>query len=306
MDRYDHLTEEELLKRLSENPPDTPDWIKSNAEMQRRLALGQVEHPRIAVNDRSRFGGLDPLSLLRAATEAVPATRWAVGVVGLAAAAAIIYAVTQSPILGAVGIASVFVAMIALFVFSRLLAVAAVATRPAAVFLMWFMVVTFSATVTCLFWSAFFNMPWPLRDRLFTSAVAARAEAHGLPAVAAAARGLSEAALTRVVHMSDSQFHPGHFAENSNTYVLFPIPPEVLELDSDGMIAWSEPKQEFQTLAAHLGLNIDKSNGPQTVTLDNISPAERQRLRDFYYTLNDKGLSLHRAIIDTLVKQLHN
>lgn len=35
---YDKLSDEELLRNLSENPPDTPHWIRSNAEMQRRIA----------------------------------------------------------------------------------------------------------------------------------------------------------------------------------------------------------------------------------------------------------------------------
>lgn len=307
MERYDKLTDEELLKRLSENPPDTPDWIKSNAEMQRRALLrgGSSAPPELNAKS-SRFGGFDPLSLLRAATEAVPATKWAVGVVGLAAAAAIILSVTKSPIFGVVGIAGVFVAMIALFVFSRLLAVAAAATRPAAVFLMWFMVVVFTATITCLFTSAFFNAPWPLRDRLFTSAVAARAESQGLQALATAARGLSEAALSKLVQLNDSRNMVGYFEPDSNVFILSPIPPAVRELDTHGLVTWSEPKQSFAEFARRYGLDLNTSGPePQRVILDNLSVPERQRLREFSYSLNERGLSLYRLIIETVLKQLH-
>jgi hypothetical protein len=307
MERYDHLTDDDLLKRLSENPPDTPDWIKSDAEIRRRLSVRQTEALSGKGTLPARFGGFDPLSLLRSATEAVPATKWAVGVVGLAAAAAIILAVTKSAVFGVIGIVGVLAAMIALFVFSRLLAVAAAATRPAAVFLMWVVVTLFAATVVCLFTSSFFNAPWPLRERLFTTAVAAHAEAQGKPAVAAAARDLSPSALAKLVQINDSRNMVGASEPDSQQLTIVPIPPEIRELDAHGMITWSEQKPQFEAFARQFGVDLDRpGNTPQVVVLTNLSQADKQRLRNFSYQLNERGVSLYKSIIDLVIRQLQS
>jgi hypothetical protein len=118
------------------------------------------------MNDNERGTGSDPLTLLRAAMRAAPATKWATGVVGLVAAVALILTVVRSPLHAFIGVAALFVAMVALFVFSRVLKITVQTTRPAAVTLMWFMVLVFIATVCCLFMSVFFNWPWPLLQAL--------------------------------------------------------------------------------------------------------------------------------------------
>ena len=172
---------------------------------------------------------------------------------------------------------------------------------------MWFVVAIFTATITCLFTSAFFNAPWPLRDRLFTSAVAARAGTQGMAAVAAAARQLSEPALLKLVQLNDSRNMIGYFEPDSNRYVMSPIPAEVEELDTQGMIAWSEPKPQLQEFLSRFGLSLARrSSQPQAVVLANISAADKEHLRESSYRLNKNGLSLYRLLIETLVKQLHD
>ena len=61
------------------------------------------------MNNRSQPGGLDPLHILRYATEILPATKFAVGVVGLAAAAEIVLALGRSPVFGVVAVTGIFV-----------------------------------------------------------------------------------------------------------------------------------------------------------------------------------------------------
>jgi hypothetical protein len=259
------------------------------------------------MNDHSRPNGLDPLHILRYATEVLPATRWAVGVVGLAAAAAIILALGQSPVFGVVGVAGIFVAMVALFVFSRLLETAAAATKLVAAVLMWFMVLVFMATVSATFTSAFFNAPWPLRERLFASAVAAQAESAGLPEVAAAVRGLSQSALKKLVDLNDAYHNVGYFEPNSDAYVMAPVPAEVRELDTKGLIVWSRPMAEFEQIAARYALRIEygQDQPPQTASIDTSSP-DREALRTFSYRLNERGVSIYRLILDTVARQIEN
>lgn len=83
--------------------------------------------------------------------ECCPATRWAMGVVGLASTAAIIMALLRSPVFGLVGMAAVFVAMVALFIFSRVVKFASRATRPLAIIFMWFVGMIAMATIRCVF-----------------------------------------------------------------------------------------------------------------------------------------------------------
>lgn len=58
-DYYHNLTTEDLLKRVSENPPDTPDWIKSNAELTRRAEERRGSRASSVPREREI---IDPLS----------------------------------------------------------------------------------------------------------------------------------------------------------------------------------------------------------------------------------------------------
>jgi|GEM_PF-5211420 len=263
--------------------------------------------------DTSPFGGLNPLNLLRQAMRVAPATRWAMGVVGLASAAAIIMALFRSPVFGLVGIAGVFIAMIALFIFSRILKFASRATRLPALMFMWFSGLMAMATIALVFWSTFFNSPWPLRDRLFSQAVSLQAQKAGLPEVAAATRGLSEDALIKLVELNRAINHVGYFEADTGTYIVAQIPQSVRELDQRGLVNWSVrgkimPKSEFAEVLARLGLRPPwqvPENTPQSLPASaNISPSDKETLREFSYQMNERGLALYGLVIQTVLRQI--
>ncbi|SHJ37707.1 hypothetical protein SAMN02745216_01522 [Desulfatibacillum alkenivorans DSM 16219] len=257
------------------------------------------------MNDNIRLSGLDPLNVMKYAVEVLPATRWAVGVVGLAAAAAIIMALGKSPIFAVVAVTGIFVAMVAMFIFSQLLTITSTAVRPVAIVLMWFMSITFMAAVVVVFTSAFFNGPWPLRDSLFKSALAARAGDFGHTEAAEAIKGLSTEALKQIVFLNDAHHKVGYFRANSNMYVLSSIPAEVKELDAQNLIAWSRPLDEYGEIVSRNGLRLifGEVHSPQEVMIDRSSP-DFEALKSFEYRLNNQGLSIFHFMLDTVIKQL--
>jgi hypothetical protein len=190
-------------------------------------------------NNLNQGPKFDPLALLREAVRRIPQLKWAFGVIGLAAAAVIVQALVRSPVFGLAGIIGVVVAMVVLFVFSKVVSSAARTTRPVAVAFLWFVMIVAMAAIGCLFWSTFFNAPWPLRTKLFAQEVTRRAEAAGLDEVAAAATGLSEQALLKLVQMGDSRHMVGWFDPKTGVYHLSPIPAAVRELDSKGLVGWA-------------------------------------------------------------------
>ncbi|MCB1034216.1 MAG: hypothetical protein KDD47_10325 [Acidobacteria bacterium] len=249
---------------------------------------------------------LDPLSLLREAMEASPATRWAMGVVGLAAAGSIVMALVRSPIFGLTAVAGVFVAMVALFIFSRLTSLAARATKTLALVFMWFVGGIVMATVGCIFSSTFFNLPWPLKEKLFAQALTIRAEEAGLSELAASTRGLAPEALAKLIDLNDARHNLGYFDPETNDYFLTPVPGEVWTLDEYGLIDWSMPKEDFAYLLMRLDLR-PWAEGPRPQILTSteyLAQEDRRVLRTFSYRLNNRGLALYRLVIETVLRQV--
>lgn len=247
----------------------------------------------------------EPLGLLREAIQRIPQLKWAFGVVGVAAAAVIVQALVRSPVFGLVGLVGVIVAMVVLFIFSRVVSTAARATRPVAVLFMWFVMIVFMAAIGLLFWSTFFNQPWPLREKLFTQEVSRRADAAGLREVSTAAKDLSEPALLKLVQLSDSRQMVASFDTKTDVYRLYPIPAAVRELERKGLIAWNMPEQDFQRVLQRLGQNADLNGAePQQIRFNDLSDVDRDTLREFHYRLNDNGMALYKLIMQGLVQQI--
>ena len=96
----------------------------------------------------------DPIEVLNSARKAVPAVNYALGVAGIAAAAALVAAFTGNSRAAVIIVGLVFVAMVLLFVFATLVRAKSAAIRRAAEFLLW-AVLLFFASFLVLTVSAF-------------------------------------------------------------------------------------------------------------------------------------------------------
>jgi len=102
------------------------------------------------------------LGLIRSATKAVPAVRYALAVAGIGAAVALIAGFTIDLRVAVFGIIILFVFMAVMVVFARLASVAAGSLHLLAMVLAWAAVVLVISTSVLLLTSVFFNWPLPL------------------------------------------------------------------------------------------------------------------------------------------------
>jgi hypothetical protein len=304
---------DEVLRQRQERVGKIGDETLLREEMARMAKQQTVqienEQPQ-AENDpappQEPHPSLDPVGLLYRSIAAVPQMKWALAVVGLIAAVAIVQALVRSPIFGLAGAAGILVAMVLLFIFSRVVQMAARASRLAATVFMWFTVIIGMATIGFVFWSLFFNEPWPLRDKMFATEVTRRVEAAGFEDLAESTRGLSEAALAKLVQLGDSYNMVGSIDRRTGAYTITPIPPEVRELDSRGLIEWSQPPQQFDRLLQRL--DIPQPPNQKTPTVVSLPPdldaADREALLEFSYHLNDRGRRIYDIVVKTILRQI--
>lgn len=119
---------------------------------------------------------LEPTSILREATRAVPAVRYALGVGGILATVALISTFQINPRLAFVGVLIMFVFMGVLVIFAAASTLRSGAVVLPALVFTWFVLIIFMATATSLFSCVFFGKPLDLQEWL-----------TGRPAVAAIA-----------------------------------------------------------------------------------------------------------------------
>lgn len=101
-----------------------------------------------------------PLSILKQAIKKVPALKYALGIVGLAASLAVIRTLVTDLRLAIFGIVFLLVLMTVLFVFAKLTSVASKELKAPAFVLLWFSLILTMIAASLLFTSVFFN--WPI------------------------------------------------------------------------------------------------------------------------------------------------
>ena len=106
---------------------------------------------------------LSPIQLLREAIKAVPPLKYALGVVGLIAAVAVVGAFRIRPEIAVLGSLATLVLMVALLVFAKLTKTAQKHFLVPALVLMWSFLVLVIAAAGLLFSSTFFNWPMDFR-----------------------------------------------------------------------------------------------------------------------------------------------
>jgi hypothetical protein len=102
---------------------------------------------------------LTPMAILDKARKAVPAVNYALGVAGIAAAAAIVSWLVGKNISSIILLSSSFVGMILLFIFSKLVVSTAPSIQFAGVFLVWITLVFFA--IFLLFTTTAYVLTWP-------------------------------------------------------------------------------------------------------------------------------------------------
>src|SRR5450830_640648 len=102
---------------------------------------------------------MNPLQLLREATKAVPAVRYALGVVGIVATIAIVRGFHLQWSVALIGTLVLFVFMIILVVFAQVAQAPSGEFRLPVLVITWFVIVLFMASASVLFSSVFFNRP---------------------------------------------------------------------------------------------------------------------------------------------------
>jgi hypothetical protein len=115
----------------------------------------------------------NPLRVLKEAIKQVPALKFALGVAGIAAAAAIIKSLVSDPRVAVFGIILMVILMTVLVVFAKLTAIASKDFKLPAMILMWFSLVLVMAVSSLLFTSTFFNWPMKLKDVVVNQPVVA-------------------------------------------------------------------------------------------------------------------------------------
>jgi hypothetical protein len=108
------------------------------------------------------IAGLNPWSVLQTAVKAVPALRYALAVLGIVAAIAIVKGFGIDYRVAVFGTIVMVVLMVSLVVFAALTTVKSQQTRAAALVMMWSFLVLAILSVILLFTSAFFDFPKPL------------------------------------------------------------------------------------------------------------------------------------------------
>src|SRR5580704_11749634 len=108
---------------------------------------------------RASPSSLSPIAILDKARKAVPAVNYALGVAGIAAAAAIVSWLVGKNNSSIILLSSSFVGKILLFVFSKLVVSAAPSIQFAGIVLVW-MILVFFATFL-LFTTTAFVLAWP-------------------------------------------------------------------------------------------------------------------------------------------------
>lgn len=136
----------------------------------------KAEHksPRTNVDDKmseasSRDAGLinaSPFSILRAAIQAVPAVKYALGMLGIVAAISVAKLLVSSFRVAALGCLVTLVLMVMLLVFAAATKLVAGSLKVAALILVYSFLAVSVATVLCLFSSVFFKWPVDLRSWL--------------------------------------------------------------------------------------------------------------------------------------------
>lgn len=106
------------------------------------------------------------VQFLREAVRAVPAVRYALGVGGVAAVAAIVYSFRLNPGFALVGTVITFVLMGVLLIFARASALAGIKLQLPALVFAWFTLLLFMATSTLLFTGVFIGKPLNLQSIL--------------------------------------------------------------------------------------------------------------------------------------------
>jgi hypothetical protein len=113
-----------------------------------------------------------PVTVLREATRAVPAVKWALGVGGVFAGVALIYTFKINPRAAFVGLILMFLFMGVLVIFARASTLRSGVTIWPAMIFTWFVLIMFMATSISLFSSVFFSRPLDLQYWLTGSTAA--------------------------------------------------------------------------------------------------------------------------------------
>jgi len=111
-------------------------------------------------SDESQPQTINSLNILKEAIRQIPPLKYALGVVGIAAALAIIKMLITDLRVAVFGIILLLVLMTVLFIFAKLTAIAAKATKLPALTLLWFSLLFAMVTASFLFTSVFFD--WPI------------------------------------------------------------------------------------------------------------------------------------------------
>lgn len=113
----------------------------------------------------------NPFRILKDAIKQVPALKYALGVAGIAAAAALIKSVLNDFRVAVFGITVMVVLMTVLVIFAKLTAIASKDFKLPALILMWFSLLLVLAVSSFLFTSTFFNWPIKLKDSVIQTPV---------------------------------------------------------------------------------------------------------------------------------------
>jgi hypothetical protein len=124
-------------------------------------------------NNPREVGGGDEMAIealapgawqvIRAAMRAVPATKYALGVAGIAAAGAIVLALLGSPTTGVIGVAVTIAFSMVVLLFAHLARQKPATFHRPAVIVLWCVTLLFAATLIVLFTSFFIGYPLDLR-----------------------------------------------------------------------------------------------------------------------------------------------
>lgn len=119
---------------------------------------------------------ISPIQILREATKAIPAVRYALGVAGIVAAVAIVRALTKDVRVALLGTLAMFVGMIFLFAFAKLATSTETTWRLPVQALFAFFIIYIMAAAALLFTSVFFGRPLDLRDLIVSRNASASQE----------------------------------------------------------------------------------------------------------------------------------
>lgn len=118
--------------------------------------------------------GISPWAVLKQASRAVPAVKWALGIGGILAVVALVPAFHLNATFAFLGVVVTLILMGVLVLFARASSLPQNTTAGPALVFTWFVLVIFMATSVCLFSSVFFNMPISLQNWLTRQQVVAK------------------------------------------------------------------------------------------------------------------------------------